>query len=54
MKEAVGKRVRCGTNSKRNQSTPSQVIGKKSHSYERVEAVDQIRTQGLEEELFCA
>jgi hypothetical protein len=50
MKEAVGKPVRCRTNSKRNQSTSSQVIEKQSHSYKRVEAVDQIRAQGVEED----
>ena len=42
MKDADGRLVRRRLDSKRNQATPSLVIGKQSRSYELYEAVDHI------------
>jgi hypothetical protein len=52
MKEAEVVIVRGRRTLKRNRSTPSQVIGKMSRSYEREEPIDEIRASGLEK--YCS
>lgn len=48
MKEAEAIAVRGRRTLKRDRSTASQVIGKRSRSHEQEEAIDQIRVSGME------